>query len=206
MLGLWQAHLTFALFAFVVLPGFGLGRLAQGLVLLLLLAVSFVSVDGLSLAAYMRSFTDDVAITTLVALAFFAALRMGLLDAPSHSARVQLLIVMAALALFLYPATMGLSHLDPYQLGYDPRPLIVTVGVLAFGLLLLKNWLGVSMLGLATLAFSLGLKPSPNYWDYLLDPFIALFSCAALIGYAVRVVARRATKASQQQLNEPTSL
>jgi hypothetical protein len=205
MPGLWQAHLTFALFAFVVLPGFGLGRLAQGLVLLLLLAVSFVSVDGLSLAAYMRSFTDDVAITTLVALAFFAALRMGLLDAPSHSARVQLLIVMAALALFLYPATMGLSHLDPYQLGYDPRPLIVTVGVLAFGLLLLKNWLGVSMLGLATLAFSLGLKPSPNYWDYLLDPFIALFSCGALIGYAVRVVARRPAKASQE-LNQPTSL
>jgi hypothetical protein len=205
MLGLWQAHLTFALFAFVVLPGFGLGRLVQGLRLLLLLAVSFVSVDGLSLAAYMRSFTDDVAITTLVALAFFAAVRLGLLDAPKQSVRVQLLIVMAALALFLYPATMGLSYLDPYQLGYDPRPLIVTVGVLAFGLLLLRNWLGVCMLGLATLAFSLGLKPSPNYWDYLLDPFIALFSCGALIGYAVRVVARRPAKASQE-LNQPTSL
>ncbi|MCQ4295373.1 hypothetical protein NAU58_07280 [Pseudomonas stutzeri] len=192
---LWQAHLTFALFAYVVLPGFGRGRIAQLFRLFLLLAVSFVTVDGLSLAAYMRSFTDDVAITTLVILAFAAAVRMGLLDSPGHSARVQVLIVLAALALFLYPATMGLSYLDPYQLGYDPRPLLAVVGLLALGLLLLRNWLGACMLGLATLAFSLGLKPSPNYWDYLLDPFIALFSCGALIGYAYRMLVRKPTVA-----------
>ena len=158
---------------------------------MLLLGISFIPVDGLSLAAYMRSFTDDVAITTLVALAFFAAVRLGLMAMPPQNARVQLLIAMAGLALFLYPATMGLSYLDPYQLGYAPRPLIAVVGVLALGLLLLNNWLGAFMLGLATLAFSLGIKPSPNYWDYLLDPFIALFSCGALLVYACRALVRK---------------
>ena len=58
---------------------------------------------------------------------------------PPQNARVQLLIAMAGLALFLYPATMGLSYLDPYQLGYAPRPLIAVVGVLALGLLLLNS-------------------------------------------------------------------
>lgn len=181
---LWQAHLTFALFAFVVLPGFGRSAGLQVVRLIVLLGISFIPLGGLSLAAYMRSFTDDVAITSLVALAFAAAVRMGLAAGLSQPARLQVLIVMAGLALFLYPATMGLSYVDPYRLGYNPRPMIMFIGVVALGLLALRNWLGACMLALATLAFSLGLKPSPNYWDYLLDPFIALYSWGALIRYA----------------------
>lgn len=188
---LWQAHLTFALLVFIVLSGFGLSRAINGAGLLLLLMVSFLPMNGLSLAAYMRSFTDDVAVTTLVALVFFAALRMRLVVLPSPNALIQLFILMGGLSLFLYPATMGLSYFDPYQIGYSPRPLIALVGVVALGLVILKNWLGVCMLGLATLAFSLGLKPSPNYWDYLLDPFIALFSLGALIVYVAKALLRR---------------
>jgi len=201
---LWQAHLTFALLAFVVLPDFGLSRFFKGTGLALLLAASFIPVDGLALAAYMRSFTDDVAITTLVALVFFAAVRMRLVAPPSQSARVQLLLLMGGLSLFLYPATMGMAYFDPYQLGYSPRPLIVLIGVAALGLLALKNWLGVCMLGLATLAFSLGLKPSPNYWDYLLDPFIALFSLGALVVYAAKMLLRQLS--AQQDSKEPVRL
>ena len=78
MLELWQAHLTFALLAFVVTPRFGLRPGTQVMWLIALLGVSFISINGLSLAAYFRSFTDDVAITTLVALGFSAAVRMGL--------------------------------------------------------------------------------------------------------------------------------
>ena len=191
MLELWQAHLTFALFAFVVTPGFGLGSVLQAARLVVLLGISFIAIDGLSLAAYMRSFTDDVAITTLVVLAFVAALRMGLAAPLAHAARLQVLILIAALALFLYPTAMGLTYFDPYRLGYNPRPLIMVIGALSVALLVMRNWLGVGMLGLATLAFSLGLKPSPNYWDYLLDPFIALYCCGALIGYLGKKLLRR---------------
>lgn len=191
MLELWQAHLTFALFVFVVTPGFGLGPALQAARLVVLLGISFIVIDGLSLAAYMRSFTDDVAITTLVALAFVAVVRLGLAAPLAHAARLQVLILIAALALFLYPTTMGLTYFDPYRLGYNPRPLIMVIGALSVALLLMRNWLGVCMLGLATLAFSLGLKPSPNYWDYLLDPFIALYCCGALIGYFGKKLLRR---------------
>ncbi|MDL2176851.1 hypothetical protein [Stutzerimonas sp. FeSN7] len=190
MLDLWQAHLTFALLAFVLIPGFGLSPGLQVVRLIVLLAISFIPVDGLSLAAYMRSFTDDVAITSLVALAFVTAVRMGLAARLQHTTCLQVLIVMAALALFLYPATMGLTYFDPYRLGYNPRPLIVVVGVVTLALLVMRNWLGACMLGLATLAFSLGLKPSPNYWDYLLDPFIALYCWGALIGYVAKKIVR----------------
>ncbi|PIA67046.1 hypothetical protein CDR19_23915 [Ectopseudomonas toyotomiensis] len=190
MLDLWQAHLTFALLAFVLIPGFGLSPGLQVVRLIVLLAISFIPVDGLSLAAYMRSFTDDVAITSLVALAFVTAVRTGLAARLQHTTRLQVLIVIAALALFLYPATMGLTYFDPYRLGYNPRPLIVVVGVVTLALLVMRNWLGACMLGLATLAFSLGVKPSPNYWDYLLDPFIALYCWGALIGYVAKKIVR----------------
>lgn len=190
MLDLWQAHLTFALLAFVLIPGLGLSPGLQAVRLLVLLGISFIPVDGLSLAAYMRSFTDDVAITSLVALAFVAAVRMGLATRLEQTTRLQVLILMAVLALVLYPATMGLSYVDPYRLGYNPRPLIIAIGAVTLALLVLRNWLGACMLGLATLAFSLGLKPSPNYWDYLLDPFIALYCWGALIGYVAKKIVR----------------
>ena len=201
---LWQAHLTFTLLAFLILPGFGLGRPMQAVQLALLFGISFIPMDGLSLAAYMRSFTDDLAITTLVALAFAAAVRMGLAARLEATSRLQVLIVMAALALFLYPATMGLAAFDPYRLGYNPRPLILFIGVLTLGLLLLRNWLGALMLGLATLAFSLGVKPSPNYWDYLLDPLVALYCWGALLAHAARMITRRS--AAQREPQRPIRL
>ncbi len=179
MLELWQAHLTFSLFAFVVLPGFGLGPSLQAVRLIVLLGISFIPVDGLSLAAYMRSFTDDVAITSLVALAFATAVRMGMAARLGHAARLQLLIVMAALALFLYPATMGLTYVDPYRWGFNPRPMIVLVAVAALGMLALRNTLVVWMLAVGTLAFALRLKASENYWDYLIDPLLATYCVIA---------------------------
>lgn len=200
MLELWQAHLTFALLAFAIIPRLGFSPALQFVRLVVLLGISFIPVDGLSLAAYMRSFTDDVAITTLVALTFVAAVKMGLVEQLDRTIRLQVLVLIAALALFLYPATMGLSYFDPYRLGYNPRPLILIIGLLALGLLTLRNWLGACMLGFATLAFSLGLKPSPNYWDYLLDPFIALYCWGALLGYAIKLLVSRSNAPKELKL------
>jgi hypothetical protein len=56
------------------------------------------------------------------------------------------------------------------------------------------------MLGFATLAFSLGLKPSPNYWDYLLDPFIALYCWGALLGYAIKLLVSRSNAPKELRL------
>ncbi|MNM89442.1 hypothetical protein D3C81_1016740 [compost metagenome] len=101
------------------------------------------------------------------------------------------MLLFAVLALVLYPATLGLTQFDPYRLGYHPRPLLLVTGALALILLLARNWLGVWMLGLATLAFALGGKLSGNYWDYLLDPFLALFCWLATLWEGGRLAWRR---------------
>jgi hypothetical protein len=50
------------------------------------------------------------------------------------------------------------------------------------------------MLASATLAFIAGIKPSQNYWDYLVDPLLGLYCCAALLMLAVRWTYRLATQ------------
>ncbi|WP_433588030.1 hypothetical protein [Pseudomonas koreensis] len=179
MLFLWQAHLTFILLGFVLLGSPHCTQRWRPWLLPVLAAVSFIPLNDLPLAAYVRSFTDDLAITTLVLLGWASLIRLGVVRKQTLSARVQVLVLFIALAALLYPATMGLTYVDPYRWGFNPRPLILCMGLLTLGLLWLRNTLAVSMLALGTLAFALRLKASENYWDYLIDPL--------LVGYCLVV-------------------
>ncbi|MNO89701.1 hypothetical protein D3C76_811930 [compost metagenome] len=181
MLEFWQAHLTFTLLAFVLLAFFN-GRTGLKVALAAgLLALSFLPIDGLPLAVYLRGITDDLAITTLVGLFYAVLVRMGVAGGLKPVTRDQMLLLFSGLALVLYPSTLGLTYFDPYRFGYNPRPMLLVVGLLTLAFVLMRNGLVVCMLALATLAFSLQLKPSPNYWDYLLDPFIAVYCWGGLI-------------------------
>ncbi|MNF52007.1 hypothetical protein D3C85_613580 [compost metagenome] len=185
MNNLWQAHISFAMIIFLLLPSFGLKRVGGLTLLLALLAASFIPLDGLSLAAYLRSHIDDLAVTTLVLLAWGCLRRLNVLP-PAPQGQSSVLILFAAAALVLYPATLGLSDLDPYRLGFSPRPLLLFVALLTLGLFYLRNYLAVVMLACATLAFIIEIKPSQNYWDYLIDPLLGLYCCTALLIRATR--------------------
>ncbi|MEJ5056918.1 MULTISPECIES: hypothetical protein [unclassified Pseudomonas] len=192
MISLWQAHASFAMIIFLILPLFGLNRGWRIALLLALLAISFIPLGGLSLAVYLRSHIDDLAITSLVFMGWGCLRRLGVLP-PSLHGQTRVLMLFAAMALVLYPATMGLSDLDPYRLGYNPRPMLILLGLLTLYLFYLRNYLGVVMLAGATLAFVVGIKPSHNYWDYLVDPLLGLYCCLALLMLATRWVYRRLT-------------
>lgn len=172
MMPLWQAHLSFVLLGFVLLSMFRITTRWRTWLLPVLVVLSFIPVSELPLAAYVRSFTDDLAISTLVLLAWVAACRLGVLKPLDRPRQVQLLVLFGGLSLLLYPATMGLRYFNPYRWGYNPRPMIVLVGVAALLMLWLRNALAVWMLALGTLAFALRLKTSENYWDYLVDPLL----------------------------------
>ncbi|KQZ78676.1 hypothetical protein [Pseudomonas sp. Root562] len=180
MINLWQAHVSFAMIIFLLLPSFGLNRHGRIALLVALLAASFIPLDGLSLAVYLRSHIDDLAITTLVFMAWGCLRRLDILP-PTQQNKTGVLILFAVLGLVLYPATLGLSDLDPYRFGYSPRPMLVFFALLTLGLYYLRNPLAVAMLASATLAFIAGIKPSQNYWDYLVDPLLGLYCCAALV-------------------------
>jgi hypothetical protein len=180
MINLWQAHVSFAMIIFLLLPSFGLNRNGRIVLLVALLAASFIPLDGLSLAVYLRSHIDDLAITTLVFMAWGCLRRFDMLP-PAPQNKTGVVILFAVMGLALYPATLGLSDLDPYRFGYSPRPMLVFFALLTLGLYYLRNHLAVTMLACATLAFVAGIKPSQNYWDYLVDPLLGLYCCAALV-------------------------
>lgn len=180
MINLWQAHITFAMIIFLLLPAFGLHQYWRVALLFALLAASFIQLDGLSLAVYLRSHIDDLAITTLVFMAWGCLRRLDLL-APAQRNKTGVMLLFAVFGLVLYPATLGLSDMDPYRFGYSPRPMLVLLALLTFGLFYLRNHLAVVMLASATLAFVAGIKPSQNYWDYLVDPLLGLYCCTALV-------------------------
>jgi hypothetical protein len=186
----WQAHLSFVLLGFVLLGTLGLTRRWRPWLLPLLALASFVPVSELPLAAYVRSFTDDLAITTLVLLGWASLLRLGVVAPLPTIKRVQVLVLFTVLALILYPATMGLTYVDPYRWGFNPRPMLVLIGLTTLLLLWLRNGLGVAMLALGTLAFALRLKASENYWDYLIDPLLVGYCLVAGAALCVREIWR----------------
>ena len=190
MLSLWQAHLTFILLCFVLLGSLHCTQRWRPWLLPTLAAVSFIPLNDLPVAAYLRSFTDDLAITTLVLLGWASLVRLGVVNQQTLPARVQVLVLFVVLAALLYPATMGLTYVDPYRWGFNPRPLIVCIGVLTLALLWLGNALAVWMLALATLAFALRLKASENYWDYLIDPLLVGYCLVAGTTLCLREVWR----------------
>ncbi|MEA3300059.1 MAG: hypothetical protein WDA10_02075 [Porticoccaceae bacterium] len=173
-------HLTVAALVFMLLPVTRLGLAARGAALLAALGLAFVPVAGLSIGDYTRSYTDDVAITSLLWLLWGVALRVsGRAPTPLRQHR-QLALVFAVLALALYPATLGLAAHDPYRLGFSPAPMLAAAWVLCLGLWWMRNALAVALISLATVAYLLDIKDSDNYWDYLVDPLLGLYCCVYL--------------------------
>jgi hypothetical protein len=197
--GHWQSCLAFGLVLFLLLPLSRTKPVVRAGALVLALAVGFLPVGGLPLAAYPRSVVDDLAITTMIALGAVALLRVR--GAPTIGAdhRFEIALFFAVLALLLYPATLGLSQIDPYGFGYLPRSMIAAALVAALVFWWRRNYFGAIMLAGATLAFGLDIKASDNYWDYLIDPALALYCFGVLILHIWRVRFPRAPGAGLRQ-------
>ncbi|MDN5517328.1 MAG: hypothetical protein L0G82_18990 [Pseudomonas sp.] len=176
----WLPHLAFTLLAFLLLAPIGRHRPLQALKLCICLLLSLVPVQGISLALHLRTYIGDLSVASLAMLGWATLSRFG---APPADARDRLasLALFASLAVLLYPAALGLSYADPYQLGFEPRPMLLVLGLLCAVLIVQRSWLGALALVLATLAFALRLGASENYWDYLIDPYLALYSLGALL-------------------------
>ncbi|TDV55483.1 hypothetical protein EC919_10324 [Pseudomonas graminis] len=185
MFSLWQAHLSFVLLGFVALCALRFTAPIRPWLLPALVAVSFIPVNELPLAAYVRSFTDDLAISTLVLMTWAGLCRLGLVLPGSRQHHVQIVLLFGLLGLVLYPATLGLTYFDPYRWGFNPRPMIVLLAAIALLMLWLRNALAVWMLAIGTLAFALRLKASENYWDYLVDPLLTGYCLIAGAGLLI---------------------
>ncbi len=156
-------------------------RIALAVALLIVVMLPF---GALSAAEFMRGITGDLSVPTLLLLAL--AWRKPAAFTASQRNLVLGAIALAALA--LYPFALGLGMFDPYRLGFGDVWFISALLVLVCIAWLRRYTLLVLTISLAVLAWSVGWYESNNLWDYLLDPWVAIYAIAALLKRGVRTL------------------
>lgn len=156
------------------LPGVArLARAQHALLLAAMFVLVLIPFGALPLAGYVRGATGDLSITTIVLL-WGAILRPWIkCESQPHTA---LQILVALVAVVFYPLALGVGMADPYRIGYG-EPLFV-LALLAIALFAwFRKYSQITWcIALALSAWVIGWYESGNLWDYLIDPFVAIYA------------------------------
>jgi hypothetical protein len=179
LIALLEMSLTCAVVLIVVLQKFSsveipfLGRIA----LALLFGNLFFWPLGMSLelplSAYVRGATGDLSIVTLLLL--WSSVLPSARNTP-----LGFKVPIALIAIMFYPLALGFGMVDPYAWGYGSLSLLIAVILLAI-ICGLTGWTkGVWIFSLTIIAWAAQWHESTNLWDYLLDPFLAIWALFAI--------------------------
>ncbi len=147
----------------------------------------------LPLVAYVRGVTGDLSI--VLTLLLWSSLLPS-----SKSTPMAFKFAVAIVAFCFYPFALGFGMIDPYAWGYGSIAFLIAVLVFAV-VCALANWTkGVWIIAIAIIAWAAQLHESSNLWDYLLDPFLAIWALVAFVGMLYR---RRRDKARSGYLFRP---
>jgi hypothetical protein len=179
--------------ATLTLPGITkLTTRRAGWVFAVLFVLMLLPFGTMPIAAYVRGVTGDLSITTLLILfGGFISRRFGSAT-DIFNRREYWLAVVAVIASVFYPCALGVGQFDPYQLGFGNIAFVLALLLCAVLSWLLRRELIALIISLALLAWAVGWYESNNLWDYLIDPFIAIYSLAMTIAAIVgKVVGAR---------------
>lgn len=147
----------------------------------------------LPLVAYVRGVTGDLSIVLILLL-------WSTLLPSSKPTPIAFKFAVAIIAVCFYPFALGLGMIDPYAWGYGSISFLIAVLVFAV-VCALANWTkGVWIIAIAIIAWAAHWHESSNLWDYLLDPFLAIWALIAFVGMLYR---RRRDKARSGYLFRP---
>ncbi len=140
---------------------------------------------NLPLVAYIRGATGDLSI--VLSLLLWSSLL------PSHKpVPIAFKLTVTIISLCFYPFALGVGMIDPYAWGYGSIAFLLAV--LFFALVCgLVNWSkGIWIIAIAIIAWAAHWHESANLWDYLLDPFLAIWALFAIVGMIRRKRRERA--------------
>lgn len=176
----------------VLLPGISRqAGLHQAVLQSALFALMLIPFGDMPLASYVRGVTGDLSITTLVMIG--CALSRHWFGCGTAETRIRwtLLLTVALAALALYPMALGVSAFDPYRLGYGEPLFIAALLLVALAAWIRKYNLIASCIALAILAWAAGWYESDNLWDYLLDPWIAIYALFVIVRHGMGMFMQR---------------
>lgn len=155
------------------------------------LFVLFIPVQETFVIYYFRGMLGEFSVTTLILASAAFAGRLRWHNPIDSEQRFVILLGIAFIAIFFYPASLGLTRFDPYAWGYFSTPMLVGLGLTTcIALALRQYWAAYIMAGSLAIA-GIGLLPSSNVWDYLLDPSLAIYSISALAIETARRIQRK---------------
>jgi hypothetical protein len=127
----------------------------------------------LPLSAYVRGVTGELSIVTMLLL--WSSVLPSAKNIP-----LGFKVSVAVIAMLFYPLALGLGMLDPYAWGYGSIGLLIAT--IFFAVVCgLAGWTkGVWILSFAIIAWATHWHESSNLWDYLLDPFLAIWTLLAI--------------------------
>jgi len=153
--------------------------------------LSLLPFGEMPITAYIRGVTGDLSITTLVLLLNVPVTKIlsqlfPRVGTTAPKARALLMLVAFTSAAF-YPLALGIGMFDPYRMGYGDPFFITALLLIILFAWFKKSTLIVLCIVLSTLTWSLNWYESSNLWDYLLDPFLAIYALVS----TTRLLGRR---------------
>lgn len=127
----------------------------------------------LPLSAYVRGVTGELSIVTMLLL--WSSILPSAKKTP-----LGFKVSVSLIAIMFYPLALGLGMLDPYAWGYGSIGLLIAT--IFFAIVCgLAGWTkGVWILSFAIIGWAAHWHESANLWDYLLDPFLAIWALLAI--------------------------
>jgi hypothetical protein len=148
----------------------------RSLVVLLLVNLFFwplgMSLE-LPLSAYVRGVTGELSIVTMLLL-------WSSIIPAAKKTPLGFKVPLALIAIVFYPLALGFGMVDPYAWGYGSITLLIATILFAVACGL-AGWIkGVWIISFAIMAWAAHWHESANLWDYLLDPFLAIWAVLAI--------------------------
>ena len=159
--------------------------------LALALGLLCLPIAGTTPLLYLRGVFGEFSVTATAVLVALIAGRIHPAAQPARRELICLACLIAPVAVWFYPLSLGLTLVDPYELGYEAShawemsAVLVVAGIVAW---LRAYYLVVAVLSAALLSYQMALLESDNLWDYLLDPasaITALYYLGSLLGGAL---------------------
>ncbi|MBU3602204.1 hypothetical protein [Polynucleobacter sp. AM-25C3] len=127
----------------------------------------------LPLSAYVRGVTGELSIVSMLLL-------WGSILPSAKKTPLGFKVSLALIAIAFYPLALGFGMVDPYAWGYGSITLLIAVILFAVACGLAGWTKGVWIISFAMIAWAAHWHESANLWDYLLDPFLAIWALIAI--------------------------
>jgi hypothetical protein len=128
----------------------------------------------LPLSGYVRGVTGELSVVTMLLL-------WGSILPTTKKTPLGFKVLLAVIAIAFYPLALGFGMVDPYAWGYGSIALLIALIFLAIGCGLAGWMKGVWIISFAIMAWAAHWHESTNLWDYLLDPFLAIWALLAIL-------------------------